>query len=1815
MPIPDLSNKPGPGRPGYGPSGSYDFQFEVAAGQVGITVLPRVNGLRFTIKWQDGTEQAITSAQTNLQSPTTQAGIISINNEELDNTWCDDFAVASGKQFVTKVISWGQNPWNKLQDAFKDCTNLTEISTTSLKTDTTGNLTSLFSGCTGLTEAIIKSWDLSQGARLSNLFNNCTNLEKTDWTGLSIKLIAESPRILYAAGSTTTDGCEFLMSNINLSNSTTARFGNASQGFLQNSKIKANSDLSGWTFPSGNVFVQFTSAFQSASVPASNATINISNWSFAGNTSPNNNLQNAFSSFNSAAGNASTGLKINMSNWNFGDGRWTMESMFNSFKGDQIIGLSTWTVGSGAVYNIKSWLLNSINLTIPSNDNISNSFASSMVITSGAQSAFQNMSSNITSESDWGVFPNLSGANFSSNSFYQVMFANTRFTTPPNLDNVTFHPGGGYNTYESFMASMKLSGSQGVDFTNVTMKPSQFNSAFQQADIGFLKFGSGVDFSEIGRIESFAYLATMPDNTLEFATNLSFGSLTNSSNFPGHKMSVCQTDNFIRRLYATQPTDAGVTSGSIYFDNSAVTESPSVVRNTANLLVSPGGWSLNGLNSTDATMPFVYTGSFLTGTNITPTINTSGGLFSSSDVTVNETTGTFNTSTAGNVTIRYTITATGCYNEQVLSVVPPFTPFKFRVTGPISIKAQPAVAGQNFTIDWGDGSTPVSTPGGASIPSNFTTAGTYDVQINASGDNTYCDEFAIVSGQTNVTEVLDWGQNPWTNLSSAFLNCTNLTSISTTTLTTGVSSTLTSAFRSCTSLSSANISSWNMTNAARIDQMFDACTGLEVMETGSLNLNINAASQFWLRGTGTAVTNGCEYRLNGLNITATSFAASNMISWFVNMKIKPSSSFANISWPSITHANASFDGSSITGVNSTLDCSGWTNYNSVIFPKFSNLTATEGGTSNMKVNITNLSVSSVTSFNRSFMASSVSEIIGLNNLGASAGITNMEYAFYLCGFLSFSNSNFSNAFINSFSLTSVPAQAFRGIGASLSSGSAPPNLGSLNISGISSLIQMFQSAKFSSAPDFSNVVMSTTNPYDFNSTFNGMAILDTSNVDSLFAKTFKVGSFQSTFNSCQISSITMGNNLDLSTCTTFNRMFISASTISDVSFPTNADFSGITTSTNYQYMFTAGPSMSTCSVDNFIRRLHATALNYGLVINFNNAATTETPSVVSSKVADLETAGWTITDNTTDATIPFQYGTVLEPDTNITPTNNTGSAFTGTFTSTNSNIAVNSTTGVINTPNLGNTTIRYTLPNGCFTEQAITIATQFFSYEIDTSLYDPTDLTQSFGFTHVNGQSNPLTQASTSSWNGSIDVDWGDTTSETLTPSDSTGTNSRINFNHTYSTGGTYTIKVNFANAYSSSTDATVLEITGFQSTGGNGISESLKRPRITKVKTIGNTIRIASTKYLTYTNNWALFQGLSNCTQLPSDNLSIYSGYTDSNWHMRTLTNLQKITSAKVGELFTMNASPVTYTQGGGRYIDWVENCYLLETLELKNVNLGRGYAPYIDATSQNCGRDVSVGTRVTIDNINVTDVPTATYDGHFMQQLGFNNANNKIHKDFVCKNIIISNYAPTTAGVGINPMMLGNATVLANNSDSVYINMTNWRMADNSPLAMGGHAFKIKPNIQDISSGSARTGGWEVDLTSTSQWKLSGSYQNKFSYLPSATIKLTGTANWDITGVTSWYVFCWSGTTTSTIIDMDMSGWEVWNTATMNYFINNAKILTSKYDAALIAWNNNVPGSAAAVNIRLGTSNYTEGGAAEAARTSLIETHGWTISDGGPV
>ena len=115
MPIPDLANKPGAGRPGGGGvSIPYDFQFEVA-GSTPVQIKANAVGAgNFRIKWPNGTTDTYSGNNASIAAPDATAGIVSINDEKLDTTYVDEFAVVGGKTAVTKVISWGTNSWNKL---------------------------------------------------------------------------------------------------------------------------------------------------------------------------------------------------------------------------------------------------------------------------------------------------------------------------------------------------------------------------------------------------------------------------------------------------------------------------------------------------------------------------------------------------------------------------------------------------------------------------------------------------------------------------------------------------------------------------------------------------------------------------------------------------------------------------------------------------------------------------------------------------------------------------------------------------------------------------------------------------------------------------------------------------------------------------------------------------------------------------------------------------------------------------------------------------------------------------------------------------------------------------------------------------------------------------------------------------------------------------------------------------------------------------------------------------------------------------------------------------------------------------------------------------------------------------------------------------------------------------------------------------------------------------------------------------------------------------------------------------------------------
>lgn len=90
----------------------------------------------------------------------------------------------------------------------------------------------------------------------------------------------------------------------------------------------------------------------------------------------------------------------------------------------------------------------------------------------------------------------------------------------------------------------------------------------------------------------------------------------------------------------------------------------------------------------------------------------------------------------------------------------------------------------------------------------------------------------------------------------------------------------------------------------------------------------------------------------------------------------------------------------------------------------------------------------------------------------------------------------------------------------------------------------------------------------------------------------------------------------------------------------------------------------------------------------------------------------------------------------------------------------------------------------------------------------------------------------------------------------------------------------------------------------------------------------------------------------------------------------------------------------------------------------------------------------------------------------------------------------------------------------------------------------------------------------------------------------------------------------------NQNISTWDIDQVSNFTSFMLGATLSTTNYDALLIGWEANLqaayPNGAGyphTINASFGSSQYTLGGAAETARTSMINNFGWTITDGGGV
>lgn len=208
---------------------------------------------------------------------------------------------------------------------------------------------------------------------------------------------------------------------------------------------------------------------------------------------------------------------------------------------------------------------------------------------------------------------------------------------------------------------------------------------------------------------------------------------------------------------------------------------------------------------------------------------------------------------------------------------------------------------------------------------------------------------------------------------------------------------------------------------------------------------------------------------------------------------------------------------------------------------------------------------------------------------------------------------------------------------------------------------------------------------------------------------------------------------------------------------------------------------------------------------------------------------------------------------------------------------------------------------------------------------------------------------------------------------------------------------------------------------------------------------------------------------------------------------------------------------------------------------------------------------------------------------------------------------------------------------SSSFNGNVANWvttsttnikKMFDRCSLFNQDLSSWVTDNITNAEEAFVNADAFDGDV---SNWVLNGTWFRPFNGCDAFTG--TGVDTWDTSGLTSaanMFVNCVafngdvSGWNTSALLtasnmffncdafDQDLSAWDINQVTALNGFMQNAAGLsTANYDALLIAWDAQGAMSYSGT-VNFGGSRYTSGGAAEAARTSLISKWGGII-DGG--
>lgn len=115
--------------------------------------------------------------------------------------------------------------------------------------------------------------------------------------------------------------------------------------------------------------------------------------------------------------------------------------------------------------------------------------------------------------------------------------------------------------------------------------------------------------------------------------------------------------------------------------------------------------------------------------------------------------------------------------------------------------------------------------------------------------------------------------------------------------------------------------------------------------------------------------------------------------------------------------------------------------------------------------------------------------------------------------------------------------------------------------------------------------------------------------------------------------------------------------------------------------------------------------------------------------------------------------------------------------------------------------------------------------------------------------------------------------------------------------------------------------------------------------------------------------------------------------------------------------------------------------------------------------------------------------------------------------------------------------------------------------------------------------------------------------SIIRSTSLSVFDTTNWNTSSVTNMK----DAFRDNQFWDYSMANFDMSNVTDLKDILRGGQLSTANYDATLISWASQTLGQNEQTNF--GDSEYTGGGVAEVARTSIINDFGWTIRDGGSV